>query len=184
MISPTRARLHEVFDLNAETGLLVWKPRPAETFASPLASAIFSKRYAEKPAGYISDGYRRIRLDGGKWHAHRLVWLFVHDELLEAGDEIDHIDGNRSNNRPRNLRKVTRGENCRNKSVQADNTSGVTGVSWDTARRNWRAQIKVGNRQKYLGCFKNLADAALARANAERSLGFHPGHGKARSLPR
>ena len=79
---------------------------------------------------------------------------------------IDHINHNRLDNRISNLRVCTQHENCLNKSIQCNNTSGVAGVS-KTKWNKWQAQIKVNERLMYLGNFATLEEAAEARRQAE-----------------
>ena len=93
--------------------------------------------------------------------------------------EIDHIDGNPSNNAWSNLRAVNSQENNRNKRRPNTNKSGRIGVSWNERRRKWRARICVCGKRKYLGMFHELEDACHARQAAEILHGFHPNHGRA-----
>jgi hypothetical protein len=90
---------------------------------------------------------------------------------LEIGEEaiVDHIDLNRLNNQRANLRVCTRKENSRNRGNQANNTSGLKGVSWHKSARKWCAQIKVAGKKKYLGVFATpeLAHEAYRKAALE-----------------
>jgi len=106
---------------------------------------------------------------------HRLAWLYVHGELPEF---IDHVNHNRSDNRIDNLRSVTRVENNRNKSISKHNTSGVLGVSWHKRQEKWVAGIKVDYKKKHLGSFTDINDAIRARKEAEIKYGFHTNHGE------
>ena len=106
--------------------------------------------------------------------AHRVIWKMVHDEEPE---EIDHIDGNPSNNRLDNLRAVDRITNLRNMRRSKANTSGVTGVHF--RRGYWIASIHDEGRQVELGYFTNKDEAIRARNIAERDLDYHPNHGRA-----
>ncbi len=91
---------------------------------------------------------------------------------------IDHINGDRGDNRISNLRVVTSTENNRNKAINKNNTSGVTGVTWSKSRRKWIAQIHIGKIGKALGGFDRVEDAIAARKNAETRYGFHENHGR------
>lgn len=82
-------------------------------------------------------------------------------------NEYDHADRNELNNRKYNLRQCTKLENCRNKSMQSNNTSGVIGVSWEKRHYRWRARIKTKDKELYLGEFINKEDAIIARLKAE-----------------
>lgn len=154
--------------LDTETGLLTWLERPGE--------ASFNKRHAGKPAlsGISADGYRRGYIAKRMTLAHRVVYAIVHGA---CDTEIDHIDGNRLNNRPDNLRAATATDNNRNLARPRNNSSGVVGVS-RTSDGAWRAHITLDNRYTHLGRFKAFEDAVDARRSAERAHGFHPNHGR------
>ena len=79
----------------------------------------------------------------------------------------DHIDRNELNNRSNNLRPATHQENSCNKSIQSNNTSGVSGVSYNNYLAKWVARIGVSNKRIYLGSFANKDDAIRARLQAE-----------------
>jgi hypothetical protein len=117
----------------------------------------------DRPAGSSagrSDSYKIIRINKRGYLAHRLIWLHVHG--FWPSEYIDHIDGDKTNNRVENLREATRAENMRNKMRYANNTSGLKGVHWYRAGNKWRATIKAGGKQKYLGSFDCKAAAYLA----------------------
>lgn len=80
----------------------------------------------------------------------------------------DHIDRNTLNNRKYNLRPATVQENARNRSTRSDNTSGVTGVSWNKNVNKWFAHITINDKIKSLGYFINKGDAIKARLKAEK----------------
>lgn len=80
----------------------------------------------------------------------------------------DHIDHNPLNNRRCNLRLAKQSQNCMNKSLSNNNTSGIIGVSWCTRDCRWKAQIGYQNQRINLGYFMNKKDAIIARLNAEK----------------
>ena len=100
----------------------------------------------------------------------KAVWM--HREILgltaDNPMQADHIDGDGLNNRRTNLRSVSRRENMRNRRLQANNKSGVPGVSWSTTKRRWRASIRVEGARVELGYFRELRNAAQARREAEQ----------------
>lgn len=79
----------------------------------------------------------------------------------------DHIDRNPFNNRKNNLRKTTRAENNRNRSISKNNTAGITGIYWNKCNNNWRSSITVNRERIELGSYKNKEDAIIARLLAE-----------------
>lgn len=79
----------------------------------------------------------------------------------------DHIDRNPLNNRRNNLRHATISENSKNKRRYKNNTSGITGVTWESDRNKWKASVKVDGKELRLGNFINKDDAVKARLEAE-----------------
>jgi hypothetical protein len=73
--------------------------------------------------------------------------------------QIDHINGNGLDNRKENLRICTHQQNQYNKKLSKNNSSGIKGVHWDKSRNKWRAKIKINNKEKYLGRFKDRIEA-------------------------
>lgn len=113
-------------------------------------------------------GYWQIRVSGPIYLAHRLAWLYVHGEW--PIDQIDHIDGDRCNNRIANLRQCSNLENGQNKKSYKGSTSAYVGVCWDKTAMKWRASIRSNGVQRYLGIFDKEEDAALAYSEAKKRL--------------
>ena len=157
-----------------ETGQVSW-------LKSDDAPAKWNARYAGRPAGTTYKGYIRVCLtiDGRHvmFRAHRIAFFVLHGRA-PVGD-IDHIDGDRSNNRPCNLREASRSENMRNAKAPVTNTSGVVGVTWDKSEGSWKAQAnsKIGKRV-HLGRFKSLADAERCVVEFRRANGYSARHGQ------
>jgi len=113
------------------------------------------------------DGYAHVKVNGMVLLAHRIIFAIVHGRM-PAG-QIDHINGNRMDNRIENLRDVSSSENSYNSKT---NTSGFAGVCWDARDKKWRVYFYVGYRKIYLGLFENLEDAVQARKEAK--IRYHP----------
>ncbi|MBF8746854.1 HNH endonuclease signature motif containing protein [Pseudomonas monteilii] len=161
----------------AHIGSFTWLPRPLCDFVSEERMKAWNTRYAGSRAGKVnSNGYLLIQINGKHYRAHRLAWLASYGKW--PTQHIDHINGNKLDNRIINLRDVSSLENNRNMPLLASNKSGRVGVSWYSARSEWVAHIKVDGRQKILGRFKSKDLAIAAREAAERELGFHPNHGR------
>jgi hypothetical protein len=97
----TREYLRTILHYDPETGVFTWLRPP-----SP------HPRMLGRPAGCRSTGYTLIKIDGRKYKAHRLAWLYVHGVMPVSG--IDHRDGNPFNNALSNLREATQGQNGAN----------------------------------------------------------------------
>lgn len=170
-----RKFFNEALAYDSESGTLTWKARPAHHFPSASACARWNSNFAGKSAGHTcKQGYRRIEIGSSRFAAHRVIWLMLFGRLPEA---IDHINGNRADNRLCNLRSVTVAENNRNIARRRDNKSGTTGVDWKKALGRWRAQIAVDGRDIHLGYFDTKDAAVAARKHAEQQHGFHINHG-------
>lgn len=145
--SITQERLREVLDYDPETGLFTWK------------LTLSNRGRMGNVAGWPTNGYILIRIDGIAHFAHRLAWLYLYGELPH---EVDHINTIRNDNRIINLRPCTRGQNACNRNRQKNNKSGFKGVSWDKKTGKWVAQIKA--KRHVIGYYTNIQEAADAYA--------------------
>jgi 2'-5' RNA ligase len=82
--------------------------------------------------------------------------------------KVDHINGDKLDNRNENLRLCTIAENIRNQKLRKDSASGIQGVCFSKDKRKWRAHITINYKTKHLGYFNSKDDAAKARSKAER----------------
>jgi hypothetical protein len=126
-----------------------------------------------KKAGYVdAQGYVRIQLRGVDFAAHRLAWFYMTGNWPQ---EIDHINGERSDNRWQNLREADRLINTQNRVTKAS-SSGYVGVSRYNKSGMWKAQIAVNRQKFFLGSFADPKDAhdAYLKAKADMHVGFIP----------
>lgn len=163
-------------------GQLFWLPRVPDMFEPGNQTAEkncerWNKRYVgtEALASVSHKGYKAGNIFGRAHFAHRVLWLLYTGQWPR---DIDHINGQKDDNRIVNLRSVTCEENQKNKKMPSTNTSGVMGVSWSKTRLKWHAYIKVNQRLINLGLFDDLHAAVLVRKAAESDLGFHENHGR------
>jgi hypothetical protein len=159
-MSALREAAQQALIYDPETGIFKWSD-----FA-------FHKRNRGQLAGSKKrNGYVEIQLNGKIHKAHRLAWLMSFGELPD-GLEIDHIDGNRANNRLSNLRIVTRSMNQQNqRRARIDSASGMLGVSRNGS--NWKAEIRVNKKKKNVGTYLTPEQAYAAYVNAKRR--YHEG---------
>jgi hypothetical protein len=164
VITPEALREHLHYD--PETGSIVWKHGTSD------------KRPAGRPAFYTKalTGYLIGSFKYRRFLAHRVAWA-LHYGNWPLG-QIDHINGDRTDNRIANLRDVTNRENGMNMRRGKGNKSGRVGVSWDAVTRKWRASIFIEGRCINLGRYAEFEEACRVRAEAERQHGFHVNHGK------
>lgn len=160
---PTLEELKELLSVDTATGTITW--RGARNSRGGIA-----KPGAE--AGWRTNGgYRTVTVRQRDIKAHRLVWLFAHGRWPDG--QIDHINGDRSDNRIENLRDVTPAQNNQNHhGLRPDNTSGVKGVYWDKRRSKWCVQISANRKHIHVGQFDSKEDAAHAAAVARTK--YHP----------
>lgn len=120
-------------------------------------------------------GYKVVMLNGKSHRVHRIIFAMHHGYLPE---EVDHINGNKSDNRVENLRAATTSQNGMNKGVSSANRSGVKGVSWNKNDRQWKARVCVSGVEKYIGGFKDKNSAEAAVISARNQLhGEFANHG-------
>jgi hypothetical protein len=114
-------------------------------------------------------GYLLIRLDNHLYRAHRLAWLFVFGEWPTR--HIDHINGERKDNRISNLRDVTVSVNLQNqRRAPAGSRSGLLGAQWDKQTKRWRSSVKTNGRKQNIGRFDTPEAAHEAYLAAKRKL--------------
>ena len=103
-------------------------------------------------------GYRNVHFQGKLRLEHRVIWFLHYGEWPKL--PVDHINGNRSDNRIANLRLATASQNGYNRRKPRNNTSGEKGVTWVKRRNQWQAVITVNGTQKFLGRFASREAAA------------------------
>lgn len=174
--------LRKLLDYDPDSGLLVWKVRTPDLFSeykNPKARCRqFNSTFAGKRAMYANTsrhGYLTGSIFGRQYLAHRVVWVIVNGVWPDC---IDHINGDRTDNRISNLRSVRKSENARNSARSKRNKSGIIGIYWAHHAGKWRAEICSNGSRIHLGYFSDKSDAAAARKNAEAKCGFHPNHGR------
>lgn len=108
-----------------------------------------------------------VSIDKKLYLASRIIY-FMHHGVDPYPMEVDHKDRNPLNNNVDNLRLGNSVLQKQNRGIPSNNISGVKGVGWHKQNSKWQAYIRVENKQKYLGCFTTLKEAAEARNAAVR----------------
>lgn len=158
----TQDGLRNILEYSAETGIFTWRVSRGRVCAGYVAG--HQRR----------DGYVRVKIDDRFYLAHRLAFLFMTGSFPVG--EVDHFNGNKSDNRWQNLRDVSHAENGRNRSVPVNNKSGSQGVRWNRHAKRWHAQIYASGKNRYLGYYDTQEAAHAAYARAAEDLGFSPRH--------
>lgn len=127
------------------------------------------------PNSITPQGYRQIGIFKTPYLVHRLIFLYM---VGRMPNEIDHIDGNRLNNKWPNLREVDSAVNRRNMGIATNNESGVKGVYWYPRYNKWEVTISKSGEHFYLGRYESFDEAVAVRRVAEKDLDFHHNHGK------
>ena len=160
--------LNHLFEYDKETGNLIWKIKPSSRGHSVKAGDI---------AGTLkSHGYLCVGINYNSYRAHRLIFLMHKGYLPKT---IDHINGDKLDNRIENLRAATIGQNQHNRKTNANNTSGYKGVCWNKAQKKWTARITLERKNIHLGYFANVEEAAeVVRKAREELHGDFAHHGE------
>lgn len=155
----TAEMVREILNYDPETGVFTWR------------KSIGGRSSPSAIAGRIcQDGWRDIGINGPKYAAHRLAWIYMTGEWPSL--YIDHINGDRLDNRFSNLRVVDNTVNIQNqRKANKRNSVGLLGVT--TYKGRFIAQIGVNKKQIRLGCFSTPEEAHAAYLDAKRRL--HPG---------
>lgn len=146
----TQSELKHMFNYDPETGIF---------------TRLKSMNHLSKKGSIVGSLHRNgslsVNIGGKRYLLHRLAFLYMEGYLPEH--EVDHINGNQSDNRWKNLRHVSRRCNLQNRGVMNNNSSGFTGVYWNKTAQKWHSQIEIDGKKIYLGTYEDKLEAALAR---------------------
>ena len=150
--------LEKVLRYEPDTGEFFWLiDRPRKTKAG------------EKAGHFNKTGYLEIRYNKKTFQAHRIAWYLQTGEDPK-GMTIDHINGNRADNKFNNLRMASQKENSRNRRKSDGKTSKYKGVYWYKRHEKWKATIGHEGRCIHLGYFHDEYEAHLAYCKAALEL--------------
>lgn len=151
------ARVRDVLNYDPETGVFRW----AKSRGTQKAGAL---------AGTMVSGYLMIALDWRQYGAHRLAWLYMTGKF--PLHQVDHINGDKTDNRFVNLRDVDRSVNQQNlKKARSNNiSSGLLGVTFHKKDKKYRARITHNQKRIELGSFDDKHEAYAVYLEAKRRL--------------
>ena len=180
LLSPHAIR--QLLRYDPGTGKLYWLKRDISQCVDYRAMRVFNTQFAGKEAFTCRMGKKHLqgRIFRRPYLAHRVVWALVYGEWPNG--QIDHINGNPIDNRLSNLRDIPSAENQRNMRRPSNNTSGVSGVSWNASHKKWRVRISRCGKEIMVGRFSDFGEAVQARAAALLDNGYHPNHGRVAEL--
>jgi len=161
VIMITQELLHTIFEY--KDGCLYWKINHKN-----------AKKGSEIKAK-SSHGYKVVTVNGKQHKVHRIIWQMNYGNLPKL---IDHIDGNKENNKLCNLRPASVQQNQCNRKLQSNNTSGVKNVVYDRFRDKWKVQIVSNGKLISIGRYDDLEAAELVAILArEKYHGNFANHG-------
>jgi len=138
--------LKELVDYNPDTGVFAWKKIRRGVSCNKKVGTV-------KPNGYIV-----VLINRKLYRLHRLAWLYMTGKWPD--NEIDHINGNRADNRFCNIRQATKAENNWNKKVRKDSTTGIKNVLYYPNYQTYYVKITANNVSHSFGPFKTKDEAA------------------------
>lgn len=180
----TQAELKKLLHYDLDTGVVTWLKRPRHLFKTQKSFNTWNSRFSGNKAGnsvLTSDGkmYLQIGVYGKTMQLHRIIWLYVTGEWPE---QVDHINGDGTDNRWCNLRNVDNLENGKNQRLPVNNSLRVAGVSWFKPIQKRFVYITIDGKRISLKYYDHLFEAVCARKSAEIKYRFHVNHGSIRPL--
>ncbi|ESL86576.1 hypothetical protein L420_03771 [Enterobacter hormaechei subsp. hoffmannii UCICRE 9] len=143
---PSAEEIHALLDYNPETGVFTWKVTKSGWVVK--GRTVGSKN---------NNGYLRVGIGRRHYFLSRIAFFLC---TGQSPEEVDHINGDRTDNRACNLRAASRHENCLNKSVRSDSRTGVKGVSWRPDVKKWSARsTDSSGKRVFLGYYRTISDA-------------------------
>jgi len=152
----TAEKLRELMEYDADTGVMRWRVRMSNfCHAGRIVGTLQSRRGLETHIARKS------------YQVHRLIWLWVYGEWPKY--TIDHINGNREDNRLCNLRDVSMMGNCQNqRRAKSTSKTGILGVIKVGSR--YKASITAGYKLKHIGTFATAQEAHAAYLRVKREI--------------
>lgn len=177
--------LEECFDVDYEKGILYWKTeRPSHHFKKEPDRVCWTTKYAGKIAGGIvntnTHAYLAVKISRNAkailYKVHRIIYSLYHSD--GCAPDVDHFDGDTLNNSISNLRPCAGFSNARNSKKRSDNTSGITGVTYNVGKGGvWEISIGIGSGSVRGASRRDFFEACCIRKAWELDLEYPQRHG-------
>jgi HNH endonuclease len=159
--APSQEYLHSKFEY--KDGQLYWKV------------ATRGNRIGDKAGCSHGDGYVSVGVDGKKLMAHRIIFCMQHGYMPEL---VDHINGDRKNNRIENLRAATKRQNAQNTKLRGNSSTGLKNVRWHKLEKKWQVSLRIEGKETHFGYYDDVELADLVATEArDKYFGKFANHG-------
>lgn len=153
----TQQRLKELFNYCPDTGILTQKTRTSQRV-----------KVGEDVGCLTRNGYLKIFCQGRNYRVHRLAWLYVYGDYPD--EDIDHINGIRTDNRLCNLRLATRSQNNCNSKLRADNKTSYRNVHFFKRTGTYQVQVRLNGKRVNGGYFATAEEASVVATKMRKQL--------------
>jgi len=152
--------LKSIFEYDPFTGTLRWKEKRSNIVQNSMAGCIHGS------------GYKVVTIKSKTYKLHRIIWIMLFGEIPK-GFYLDHINGNKIDNRLENLRLATNNQNQQNRPAPKNSSSGYRGVTWHKVANKWMARICHEKKRMTIGFFDTAEDAYEAYKQEAKKLFTH-----------
>lgn len=152
--------LQSILDYDPLTGVVKWKTVRSNMVKNSIAGSTNNR------------GYKQISLNSKTYFLHRVIWVLMFGNIPK-GFYIDHINGNKTDNRLENLRLATNSQNQQNRPAPKNSSSGYRGVTWHKQAQKWMARICYNKQRKTIGLFDTAENAYKAYKDEAKKLFTH-----------
>ena len=145
----TQTELQGLFEYDPLSGVLTWKEKRSNMTKGSVAGCLHKS------------GYMVVTINSKTYKLHRIIWIYMFNVIPDEF-YIDHINGNKVDNRLQNLRLATNHQNQQNRPAPKNSSSGYRGVNWHKQMNKWMARICHNKQRKIIGYFDTPEDAYAA----------------------
>lgn len=159
-MSISQNELKDLFSYDPLSGFLCWKNGRSNMVKGSRAGCV------------NKSGYMIITINSKSYRLSRVIWIFMFGSIPD-GFYIDHINGNKTDNRLCNLRVVSNKQNQENRPAPRNTTSGYRGVNWHSSYKKWMARICHNKKRETIGFFDTAEEAYQAYKNRALQIYTH-----------